>query len=42
MQKVKKISVRAFDKIMKETYTPFEVIKWNDIEITITKNLTLK
>ena len=42
MAKIKKISVNAFEKVMKETYTPTETFDWNGIEVTVKKNLSLK
>lgn len=42
MAKIKKISVNAFEKAMKETYTPTETFDWNGIEVTVKKNLSLK
>lgn len=42
MAKMKKISVNAFEKAMKETYTPTETFDWNGIEVTVKKNLSLK
>lgn len=42
MANTKKISINAFEKVMKATYVPTEIIEWNDIEITIKKTLSLK
>lgn len=42
MAKMKKISVNAFEKAMKDTYTPTETFDWNGIEVTVKKNLSLK
>lgn len=42
MAKMKKISVNAFEKAMKDTYTPTEIFDWNGIEVTVKKNLSLK
>lgn len=42
MSKIKKISVNAFEKAMKDTYTPTETFDWNGIEVTVKKNLSLK
>lgn len=40
--KSKKISITAFDKIMRNTYTPVETVEWNSVEITIRKSLPLR
>lgn len=40
--KIKKISVNAFEKAMKDTYTPTETFDWNGIEVAVKKNLSLK
>lgn len=40
--KVKRISVNAFEKAMKDTYTPVETFDWNGIEVTVKKCLGLK
>ena len=37
MAKMKKISVNAFEKAMKDTYTPTETFDWNGIEVTALK-----
>ncbi len=42
MEKIKKISVNAFENAMKDTYTPTETFDWNGIEVTVKKNLSLK
>lgn len=42
MAKIKRISVNAFEKVMKETYIPTEVFDWNGIEVTVKKTLSLK
>ena len=42
MAKIKRISVNAFEKVMKETYTPTDTFNWNGIEVTVKKNLSLK
>ena len=42
MAKIKRITVNAFERVMKETYTPTVVFDWNGIEVTVKKNLTLK
>lgn len=42
MAKIKKISVNAFEKVMKETYKPTDTFDWNGIEVTVKKNLSLK
>lgn len=41
MAKIKKISANAFERVMKDTYTPTEILDWHGIEITIKKNLSL-
>lgn len=38
----KKVSINAFENIMKDTYTPTETFDWNGIEVTVKKNLSLK
>lgn len=38
----KKISISAFEKIMKETYTATKNVKWNGVEITIKNTLSFK
>lgn len=40
--KSKKISITAFDKIMRNTHTPVETVEWNGVEITIRKSLPLR
>lgn len=40
--KSKKISITAFDKIMREENTPIEIIEWHGIDVTIRKTLSLK
>lgn len=40
MPKIKKISINAMDKVIKDTYTPTTTIKWNDLEIIIKRVLT--
>ena len=42
MAKIKRISVNAFEKVMKETYAPTETFDWNGIEVTVKKNLSLR
>lgn len=42
MAKTKRISVNAFEKTMKETYTPTESFDWHGIEVTVKKTLSLK
>ena len=42
MAKTKKISVNAFQKVMKETYSPTYTFDWNGIEVTVNKTLSLK
>ena len=37
-----KISINTFDKILKTTYSNEEIIRWNDIDITINKTLSFK
>ena len=41
-EKVRKIPVKEFNRVMKETYVPEETFVWNDIEVTIKKNISLK
>lgn len=38
----KKISVAAFDKIMRNSCSTVETIEWNGVEITLRKTLPLK
>lgn len=40
-KKTKKISVNAFEKVMKDTYAPVEEVEWNGLEIVIQKTLPL-
>lgn len=40
--KTKKVSITAFEKVMKETCTPIQTIEWNEIEISIKHTLSLK
>ena len=42
MAKTKRVSVNAFEKVMKEVYTPTEVFNWHGIEVTVKKTLSLK
>lgn len=42
MAKTKKISVNAFQKVMKETYSPTYTFDWNGIEVTVNKTLPIK
>lgn len=42
MAKAKKITVKAFEKVMKETYIPTETFDWNGIEVTVKKTLSLR
>lgn len=42
MAKVKKITVNAFERVMKENYTPTETFDWNGVEVTVKKTLSLK
>ena len=42
MAKIKRITVNAFENVMKETYTPTEVFDWNGIEVTVKKHLSLQ
>ena len=42
MAKIKRVSVNAFERAMKDTYTSTESIDWNGIEVTVKKNLSLK
>ena len=37
-----KISINTFDKILKTTYSNEEIIRWNDLDITINKTLSFK
>lgn len=37
-----RISVNAFERVMKDTYTPETSFEWNGIEVTIQKTLSLK
>lgn len=38
----KKISINAFENVMKERYIPTETVNWHGIEVTITKTLSFK
>lgn len=38
----KKISITAFENIMKETYTPTKTVEWNGVEVTIKNTLSFK
>lgn len=38
----KKISINAFENVMKERYIPVETINWHGLEITVTKTLSFK
>lgn len=40
MAKTKKISIGTFDKIVKDTYTPTEVVEWNGTEVIIKRSLS--
>lgn len=40
--KLKKVSVNTFEKVVSDSYEPFEIVKWNDIDIVIKKTLSLK
>lgn len=40
--KTKKISITAFEKIMKETHIPTSTVEWNGVEITIKHTLSFK
>lgn len=42
MAKTKKISVNAFENVMKETYTPTSTFDWHGVEVTVKKSLSLK
>lgn len=42
MAKTKKITVNAFERVMKETYTPTETFDWNGVEVIVKKTLSLK
>lgn len=41
MSQMERISVNAFENVMKETYEPTEKFNWNGIEVTVKKNLSL-
>lgn len=41
-KKMQRIPVNAFERVMKETYTPTETFEWNGIEVTVKKSLSLK
>lgn len=40
--KNKRISVNAFEKVMKDIYIPTEVFDWNGIEVTVKNTLSFK
>ncbi len=42
MAKIKKITVNAFEKVMKETYKPAETFDWNGVEVIVKKTLSLR
>lgn len=42
MAKIKKISVNAFENVMKETYEPTVTFDWNGVEVTVKKTLSLR
>lgn len=42
MAKTKKISINAFDKIVKETYTPTTTVEWHGQEIVVKRTLSFK
>lgn len=42
MAKTKKISINAFDKIVKDTYTPTTTVEWHGQEIIVKRNLSFK
>lgn len=41
-KKIKRISVNAFETIMRNTYNPTTTVEWNGVEIIINKTLSLK
>lgn len=41
MAKIKRITINAFEKVMKETYKPTELVDWHGVEITVKKTLSL-
>lgn len=42
MNKTKKISINAMDKVIKENYIPSHTIDWNGLEVVIKPTLTFK
>lgn len=40
MKEIKKVSVNAFEKAMKDNYTPSSEIEWNGVTITVKRNLS--
>lgn len=42
MAKVKKISINAWEQVMKDTYTHTSTVDWNGVEITIINTLPMK
>lgn len=42
MAKVKKISINAWEQVMKDTYTHSSTVDWNGVEITIINTLPMK
>lgn len=42
MAKTKKISINAFDKIVKENYTPTTTVEWHGQEIVVKRTLSFK
>lgn len=40
MKEIKKVSVTAFEKAIKDNYTPYSEIEWNGITVTVKRNLS--
>lgn len=40
--KIKKVSINAIEKVVKENYSPTKTIDWNGLEIVITPTISLK
>lgn len=41
-KKIKRVSISALDKVIKETYQPLKTVEWNGIEVTIKPTLSLQ
>lgn len=41
-KKIKKVTINAFEKVMKETYIPVSEIDWHGVEVTLQNTLSLE